>query len=297
MQPPPSHPSALSRFEFDSQASGYDARTQLGEGAARSIAAAVASLARGELRIARPLAILEVGAGTGEIGTWLAHEGAYTGVDASQGMLLGFKARLQDSGNPHAELYLADANKTWPAQDASTDLVFFSRVLHLLERDHVEAELHRIQGASGMVVLAGRTVRDQASVGSQLRRLMLTALEDRGYAPRRGERRAARLFDELSERAAVRIPSREVTTLTVRRSARQRLDAWRNKGGLGGLDLPEDERERVLAEVESWASRIWPNLDELETSEESYCVEGVFLPARSHDRCGVRSSSAAENPV
>ncbi len=277
MKPPNTASSDVSRFEFDSQARSYDRRTQFGDAAARTIAGAAASLARSELALVGPLVIVEVGAGTGEIGAWLAREGQYTGFDAAREMLQAFEARLGASGPVEATLHVCDANTRWPIEDASANLVFFSRVLHLLEQTHVESELRRIHAASGMVVLAGRARRDPDSVGSQLRRLMLTALEDRGYSPRRGERRSAHFFEELYARGAVRLPSREVATIAVVRTARERLDAWKHKGGLGGLDLHADERERVLAEVERWASETWPNLDEPETSYEVYCLEGVRL--------------------
>lgn len=272
-------PNDLSRFEFDSQAHDYDARTRVGDEAARMIARCVASLGREALGLSSAPSILEIGAGTGEIGLWLAVEGRYVGIDASKNMLAGFEARLGSVERaPHAELHVADANERWPVREAAVDVVFFSRVLHLLDRRHVEAELARVAGPAGLVVLAGRTQRDRASKGAELRRMLWTALEDRGYSPRRGERRAEHFFEALALRGATRLPGRDAATIEVVRSPRARLEGWRNKGGLGGLDLPVDERARVLDEVEGWAARAWSDLDEPEHSLEVYRVEGAHLP-------------------
>jgi ubiquinone/menaquinone biosynthesis C-methylase UbiE len=271
----------MSKFEFDSQAESYDARTQLGAETAHAIATSVGGIGRETLGASGPLTILEVGAGTGEIGIWLAREGEYTGFDVAGKMLEVFTRRLQEPAHAgvRARLHVADASDPWPVDEATIDVVFFSRVLHLLEPTHVVRELQRVAKPTSVVVLAGRTQRDRDSIGAELRRMMWTALEDRGYSPRRGERRVERFFEDLP--SASRIPRREVATLRIARSPRERLDAWRNKGGLGGLDLPADERERVLDEVERWAKEAFSDLDAPETSVESYALEGaVLVPER-----------------
>ena len=270
----------ISRFEFDTQAEGYDLRTRLGEDAARAVADVVLGLGQEALDVSRPLVVLEVGAGTGEIGAWLARASTYTGFDASSRMLSAFETRLASSETT-ATLRVADANDPWPLADTSAEVVFFSRVLHLLDPRHVEQELRRVAGDDGLVVLAGRTQRDRSSRAAALRRMLWTALEDRGFSPRRGERRASSFFEEMVSRGAIRLPAREAATIEVVRSPLERLRAWRSKGGLGGLDLPRDERARVLDEVEARARQTWSRLDEPERSAEVYVVEGALLSRRN----------------
>lgn len=146
----------------------------------------------------------------------------------------------------------------------------------MLDPAHVARELERVRGSRGLTVLVGRTQRDRASVGARLRRQLLEALEDRGLSPKRGERGGGPLFDDLGARGR-RIERREVATIVVERSARERLESWRTKGGLAGLDLPAEERDAVLAEVEAWARRRWHDLEAKEASIEAYTLEGAWF--------------------
>ncbi|MBK8940610.1 MAG: methyltransferase domain-containing protein [Polyangiaceae bacterium] len=262
----------VSRFEFDTQAERFDARTRLGEGAAREIASAVLEVAG----VTEPR-LLEVGAGTGEIGEHFCRSCRYVGIDLSAAMLKELERRVSGITAPAAPtLLVADANEPWPVPDGSVDVVFFSRVFHLLDPAHVARELERVRGSRGLTVLVGRTQRDRASVGARLRRQLLEALEDRGLSPKRGERGGGPLFDDLGARGR-RIERREVATIVVERSARERLESWRTKGGLAGLDLPAEERDAVLAEVEAWARRRWHDLEAKEASIEAYTLEGAWF--------------------
>lgn len=263
---------SLSRFEFDSQAAHYDARTRLGEATARDVAQAVIELAQ----VPSPR-LLEIGAGTGEIGAHLCSSSRYVGVDVSAPMLAQLERRVASLPlTRRPELLVADASGRWPVADASVDLVFLSRVFHLLDPAHVAGELERVRGPHGVTVLVGRTQRDHASIGARLRRQLLESLEERGLSPRRGEGRGRRLFDQLAARGR-RIERREVASVVVERSPRERLSAWRAKGGLAGLDLPADERAAILDELEAWAARQWPDLDAREASIEAYVLEGAWF--------------------
>ena len=81
---------------FDQQAHAFDSRTGLTDPVAQAVAETVCSLA-GTNQSGQ---ILELGAGTGEIGVHLAARSrGYIGVDESQGMLKQFENRLSHRGN------------------------------------------------------------------------------------------------------------------------------------------------------------------------------------------------------
>lgn len=265
----------VSRFEFETQAASFDDRASMGEAVAE--AAAKAILAR--MSPAPTERIVEIGAGTGEIGSRLARDHAeYVGLDASEAMLEVFRRR---SSPLVPRLCVADANARWPFEDASVRGVYLARVLHLLDREHVMRELSRVALPRGLVLLLGRRVRERSAPAARLRRELHQRLRARGHEPRRAERDGTALVDSLLARGADRIAPEVVARRTVRTSFRIELDAWRNKGGLAGLSLPEAEREAVLDELERWARAEVTDLEAPVDADESYVIEGAIVPGRS----------------
>ena len=61
-----------------------------------------------------------------------------------------------------ARLVRADANRGWPVEDGSVKAVFASRVVHLLDCDHVRSELERVCVPGGYF-LVGHVSRDNSS--------------------------------------------------------------------------------------------------------------------------------------
>ena len=130
---PWSEPPANSSPElFDTQAAGFDERAGLPANVCREIARKVIEL--GE--VAPEDLLLEIGAGTGQIGQWLGSRARYIGLDLSAGMLLEFARRSTGSAATGA-LIQADANMAWPVADGMTRAIFGSRVLHLLNPQRV----------------------------------------------------------------------------------------------------------------------------------------------------------------
>lgn len=261
----------ISRFDFETQAASFDDRASMGE--AVTVAAAEAIL-----RHVGPSSselLVEIGAGTGEIGVQLARrtEG-YVGLDASAAMLEVFARRAAPSS---PRLLVADANARWPFEDGTVRGVFLARVLHLLDRPHVIGELERVAHARGLIVLLGRRVRERSAPAARLRRRLHELLEAMGYVPRRAEKDGTRLVDELLERGATRIEPEVVARRSVRTSYRIEFDAWRNKGGLAGLSLPSHVREEVLGELERWAAGEVSDLEADVEAKESYVLEGASL--------------------
>src|SRR4029450_10614465 len=104
---------------FDSQAASFDQRAGLPEQHCQAIAKAV-------LRLSAAIPgglLLEVGAGKGMIGTWLARPPLrYIGVDLSRRMLAAFQRRLAVPSHM-TFLLQADGNHPWPLADGAIRVI------------------------------------------------------------------------------------------------------------------------------------------------------------------------------
>lgn len=256
---------------FDEQAAVYDRRAGIPEPQRAKIAQAFV-----ELVGASPGDVLvELGAGTGQLGVCFAVLGLrYIGLDASSAMLEQFERRRATTRG-EIELICADVNRRWPI--AAARFVFSSRAAHLFDAEHVVAELERVARVPGAALVLGRIEREPQGLRSVLRREMRERLRARGFAPNDGNRRQRELLDVLVDRGAHRIGPRQVASWTSQSSAGRVLEDWRDKPGLGGLTLPGEVRDAVLAEVEAFALSRYGSLERVEPVEERYVLEGVHL--------------------
>lgn len=231
--------------------------------------------------------LLEVGAGTGEIGAALATAGAmrYLGLDLSLGMLARFGARLRTlpTSPARAAIAQADADCPWPLRGRAR-LVFVSRALHLLDLDHVAAEIRSCAHSRGCTVVIGRVRRDPDGVRGMLRRHMRSLLAAEGVTGKSGERAQGRLLAALSlygghSRAPVTAAewTAEVRPADV-------LASWRGKPGLAGVSVPPELQARVLDRLESWAVAHLGDLATPRVSAEAYELTVVDLPAQQGAR-------------
>lgn len=270
---------------FDAQAAGYDRRAGLPPEAASSVAAAVVEIAG----IGAGHLLIEVGAGTGQIGSRLIAEAAaapvtgrwrYTGLDLSLGMLAAFRARLgrRPEQTAAALLLQADGTARWPFPERSTRAVFSSRAVHHLDPGHAAAETARLAHPAGAVVLLGRVRRTDKSVRTALRREMRRRLAAAGHAGRDAGGRRERFLAACCGRGAELIETRIVSRWLVTTSARRSLDAWAGKPGLAGTDPPAAVKDRVLAELVEWAEAELGGVDREHESEEAYVLEGARWP-------------------
>jgi ubiquinone/menaquinone biosynthesis C-methylase UbiE len=265
---------------FDAQAAAFDGRAGLPAGAARAVARAV-------LEIAAPGPdglLVELGAGTGEIGQRLTESIRYLGMDRSEAMLEMFRAKLVSADDARVRLSRTDANGPWPVGDGSVDVVFASRVAHLLDAEHLVAELQRVC-RPGAYFLTGRVIRDPQGVKSRLRRQRRLLLRELGVAPREAEEATEHAFGRLVAGGAARLEARSVATWTATASVREILAEWRVVGAMGGQQLGAVTRARVLTEVESWAARELGDLDKAAAWEERYMLGGARMPVDRSATC------------
>jgi ubiquinone/menaquinone biosynthesis C-methylase UbiE len=266
---------------FNAQAHTFDERAGVPPDAARGVARAVLDL----LAAGPDDLLLELGAGTGEIGRHLAGSMNYVGLDRSAAMLDRFLAKLGAWQRARASLVNADADNSWPVEDRTVRAVFASRVAHLLEPDHLMAELRRVCEPDGYFLI-GHVARDRSSVHRILRDKRELLLRECGLSPRQGRQMGRRVLDGLVASGATHIETRPVAIWWAQTSAGQVIDAWARLETMGGYELNADVRSAILARLTDWAAGELGDLTTVSTSEERYMLGGVRLKeGRSATHC------------
>jgi SAM-dependent methyltransferase len=251
----------------------FDQRAGLGGEASRAVARAV-------LDLVSPRAedvLLEIGAGTGEIGQHLVGRVAYVGIDRSRGMLDEFRARLAVGAAGECLVVQADAEQGWPVRPGAAAAVLAARVAHLLDPGLLAAEVVRVC-RGGALFLIGRVQRDPASVQSRLRTRREALLRDRGLVPGSGARAGRELLDRLVAGGAARLPTTTAATWTAHTSAERVLHEWANLPTMGGVPVAADVRHDVLRELREWAGAELGELPRPVAHTERFDLDGVRLP-------------------
>ncbi len=260
--------------DFDGQAERFDTRAGLGDSVASAVAHALLTLAD----LGDRNWLLELGAGTGEIGRHLSESRRYVAIDSSPRMLQSPNWSKRD------RRVVANGDARWPVADRRIACVFASRSAHLMETEHIARELRRIADTSMYFVL-GRTHRDKNGYKELLRTRMQEAARERGIEPRDGRSHVDRLLESLSnsDRAGeatsnlkISLISPTVATSWVSRGRPiDAIDSWRSKSGLAGVTVSSNVRDDVLRDVQAWAEQRFGDLDAEQDSPESYVLTGV----------------------
>jgi ubiquinone/menaquinone biosynthesis C-methylase UbiE len=252
---------------FDGQAADFDRRVGLTQAVCRAAAETVIAMAA-----AGPGdRVVEIGAGTGQIGRWLLEQPVrYAAVDLSRGMLEVFRHRL--NGEP-ALLVQADAAVAWPLADRSVRAVFSSRAIHLLPLPTVVSEMQRIAAPGGAACLVGWVERRPESVKARMSREMRRRLRERSFPARSSGSR--RFVEACVAQGAEPLERVEVSRWPARHSPRHAIERWRAKEGLGGIVLPPGVQDEVLDELTGWARDTFGDPDQAWETEETYVIEGV----------------------
>src|SRR5215217_6709355 len=256
---------------FDDQAPHYDARVGLpasvGAAVARDIVAC-AGLQTDDL-------VLELGAGTGEIGTHLARLPVrYVGIDNSAPMLQLFQQKL---GASPASLLLADAGQVWPLADNATVVVFASRVIHLLDAEHVARETARVCRPGGWLML-GRVLRDEGGVKERLRRRRLQLLREAGVGALRGREGAGRVVEQCLLVGGQSMGRRVVAEWSEVTTPAEVIASWASLTRMGSVAVDPALHQQILVELEAWARQELGALDHPEVGRERYALDLVRFP-------------------
>lgn len=257
---------------FDRQAATFDRRTGLPDSVTRGIAAEVIRVGAAE---AGDL-IVEIGAGSGQIGQWFNEPMRYVGVDYSAGMLSQFRRRLAP-GRAFHRLVQADANASLPLAGNVARVIFSSRTMHLLELNRVCEEVFRIASITRATLILGRVERDLHSVRDRMAAQMNERLLEHGFEGKRSARESGQLLELCRSRGAEVLPQVSVATWRVSASPQQSLESWKAHDSLGGVLTPATVRAEILKEVEAWADAEFGSLDKEIESVESYVLKPVRL--------------------
>jgi SAM-dependent methyltransferase len=261
------------RIVYDDQAGEFESRAGLPEEVAARVAAAVRRY--GELGADDLL--VEVGAGTGVIGQWLARPpGRYLGFDSSRAMLEVFRPRLRPGAV--ATLLCADADRSWPVRTGSASVIFGSRVLHLLHPEHAVREIRRVAHPRGAVLLCGRVAHSPDSPRARARAKLRDLLAEHGLQPGPTGGHPQRLLALAEARRAAPLPSQVAAAWPETVTVTQVINWWRGKTSLGGINPPAAVAEQVLAALTAWAVDTYGDPAPAVTTETRYLLEGVRLP-------------------
>lgn len=257
---------------FDGQAGLFEQRAGLPESCCHEIAASVLAIGKA----GNSDLIIEVGAGTGQLGHWFRTPVRYAGFDLSAEMLKEFSRRLKADRRGRL-LIRADANTTWPFANGVARVIFSSRAMHLLDQEHAASEILRVASDAGTLIL-GRVERDPKSVKARMAGEMNECLRRHGFVGRRGERQNRKLFELCSRAGAVELEPLHAAKWRTVASPRQSIDSWRGLKGLGGIQVPDETRADILRELEGWAEQVFGGLDEEFESDETYVLRSLRLP-------------------
>ncbi len=263
-------------ISFDRQAEQFDARAGLPDDACLAIAAAIIQMAGDP-----PDGLLvEVGAGTGQIGQHLLRAvPRYAGFDLSGAMLQVFRERFE-LHEREAQLIEADGNQRWPVADASADVIFSSRTLHLLDRGHVVREVFRVAAARGAALITGRVRREPNSVKAEMRRQMRVLLRDEGIEGRDSQRNRRDLFDDCVARGARLLDPRVAARWQIEHAPLASIESWQAKEGLAGVSVSAKVKQNVLKRLHAWAVDRFGDLLQPLAMQETYVLEGVAIDSR-----------------
>ncbi|MBC6418145.1 MAG: class I SAM-dependent methyltransferase [Prochloron sp. SP5CPC1] len=262
-----------SRATFDEQANSYDQRVGLPEPDCQQIVQAILALTEAQLGDL----VVEVGAGTGQIGQWFAPSPVqYLGFDLSQNMLNVFRQRLNSKGKTMT-LVRADGNQRWPVASATAGVIFSSRAIHLLNLEHVVEELFRVAQPARAALIIGRIQRQRESVKARMQQEMQRLLRQRGFQGRQGEQNQRQLLELCCQRGAKLIAPVVVARWTVVSTPELSIKSWEQTQGLGGTSMPLGIKQEILEELRIWGKGTFGGLEQQVESEEAYVLQGAYL--------------------
>lgn len=260
-------------MQFDNQADSYDRRTGLGEKTARQIAAAVKSLIAPYLNGT----LLEIGAGTGEIGFFLQDLGLpYVGFDLSGEMLRHFRERYTaDESVPR--LIQTDGNLPWPIPEQSVSVFFSSRAMHQLDHEHVLRQLAKLATPKNALLVLGNTKRSPDSSKAIMRKEMHKLLNTFGLSEKSGQSNRKQLFEALEQQGCQRLP----TLVAARRQARhapiESIQSWKSVEGIAGLAIDPALKAQILEQLKLNAQKLFTDIHQEQETEEVYELNAIKL--------------------
>ena len=220
--------------------------------------------------------VVELGAGTGEIGLHLVRLPLrYVGLDNSPGMLDIFRSK---AGEHAPELIVADCDAPWPLDDGSAAVVFASRVIHLLRPDHVVRETLRVVRPGGFLML-GRVQREPGSLKDSLQRQRQALLRERGIQVRQGERGNREVIARCEAAGCTSLGRRVAAEWSGETCVAAILVAWESLSRMGSVDVDPPTRAAILGDLREWARAEYGDPEAMQPFREQFVIDIVRVPA------------------
>lgn len=260
-------------MQFDNQADSYDQRTGLGEATAQQIAAAVKSLITPYLNGT----LLEIGAGTGEIGYYLQDLGLpYVGIDLSGEMLRHFRARFTDNESL-PRLIQMDGNLPWPFPEEFVSVFFSSRAMHQLDHEHVLQQLVKLATPEGALLILGNTKRSPDSSKAIMRKEMHKLLNSFGLSEKSGQSNRKQLFEALEQQGCQRLPTLVAACWQAQHAPIESIQSWESVEGIAGLTIDPALKAQILAQLQLNAQKLFTDIHRVQETEEVYELNAIKL--------------------
>jgi SAM-dependent methyltransferase len=236
---------------FDPVAAQFERFRGLPDGVAEAARAAI----RAQLGGSAGARLLDLGAGTGRVGSAFAEAGDdYVGADPSRGMLLEFAAR---SPGRRPRLVQADG-RALPFAAAAFDAVLIVQVLSGVPGwRRVLDEALRVLKPGGSLVL-GRTAAPPDGLDARMRGRLAVLLEAEGLDAGRRGAGAEEVVRALSARARAHHRTTAARWEAVR-TPRAFLE--RHRTGARFAALPAATREGLLRRLSEWAAAAFGGLE------------------------------------
>ena len=256
---------------FDQQASHYDARAGLPAAAGSAVAQAIVD----RTGVGPADLVVELGAGTGEIGVDLVRLPVrYVGLDASPAMLEVFRAKAVLGSS---SLIVADCNRPWPLPNGSAAVVFASRVVHLLDPEHIARETARVCRSGGWLML-GRVLREPDGIKERLRRRRRALLVEAGIGPRQGEEGTRRVVERSLAVGGTFLGREVVAEWSGETTPARVIAGWSTLSRMGSVSVDQATRADILDGLRRWGRAEFGDLDRAEVFRERYAIDVVRLP-------------------
>ena len=139
------------------------------------------------------------------------------------------------------------------------------------------SEVLRVANPTGTRVVFGRVTRPRDSVRSVMRRRMRELLEESGHRGRDHLAHRDTLIDELERKGAKRLDTRIAATWSRTGSPADSLRDWESKTGLAGVDVSDQLKADILAQLRAWAARRYRDIESPLEQEESFELSGVLV--------------------
>ena len=259
---------------FDGQAKEFDDSAGLEPGVGRRVAEAIVELSGAT----SDDVIVDVGAGTGTIGSHFAHSPhRYLGLERSRDMLSIFHRKLEPLA-PNMLLLETDCDAPWPIASATAKIVFASRVIHHLNLRHFVEETQRVCRRGGCV-LFGSVKRDADSLPNRLKQRKRALLVDRGLAIGSGDESTRQVLDAFCALGATALPATTAARWTRTTTPREILNAWEGKPQLTSSAVSKgmnaEQRTAAVNTLREWTVAEYGDLDRSQEFAQEYVLRGV----------------------